>query len=571
MPHSAQIDVLAQDVTMISAREACTAVGEIFRSRPDTTAVAVTDGDRVGLITRSRLAHAAARAGGHARHCTAANLADWHPLRLPGELTAVAAAHQVRARRPAQRYEDVLVDRESGRLGALAVVRLFDVVAAQFAERADSDHLTGLVNRAKFLDLVMDACADADHGGDLVAVAFIDLDGMKRVNDVRGHRQGDLVLTQVGRQLREASRPGEIAARLGGDEFAVLRRVPRHVDAEAAALDLGRRCVLAIGARDGRQDKQVRMHASVGVAVSASCGEPQDLVGEADAAMYRAKQAGGNRVEVALPVGAACGVPADGDEPAVLAAVAEDQLRLHYQPIVRLADRRIDSMEALLRWQHPVRGLLAPGEFLPAAARAGHMPLLDRWVLGRACADLAEVRAALGRAAPSKVNVNISAASLETPFDDMVLDALAEAGLPPHSLRLELPENAELEALATASPRLARLAEHGVRLTLDDMGAGSTNLRYLSTLDVQGIKIDRGFVAGMLHNPRDHAVVKLLSDLGHGLGLRTTAEGVENAEQLAVLDDLGVPYAQGFHLGAPQPLAAVRRLLRARVPSGTAM
>lgn len=137
-------------------------------------------------------------------------------------------------------------------------------------------------------------------------------------------------------------------------------------------------------------------------------------------------------------------------------------------------------------------------------------------------------------------------------------------------LRLELPENAELEALAVASPRLARLAGHGVRLTLDDMGAGSTNLRYLSTLDVQGIKIDRGFVAGMLHIPRDHAVVKLLSDLGHGLGMRTTAEGVENAEQLAALADLGVPYAQGFHLGAPQPLAAVRRLLQTRVPAGPA-
>jgi EAL domain-containing protein (putative c-di-GMP-specific phosphodiesterase class I) len=186
---------------------------------------------------------------------------------------------------------------------------------------------------------------------------------------------------------------------------------------------------------------------------------------------------------------------------------------------------------------------------------------MDRWVLAQACADLVELRARLGSRAPYGVAVNLSPATLATDFDVMVESVLGASGLPAGQLWLELPEDADLATLTAAAPRLERLRRLGVGLILDDMGAGSTSLRHLSTLTIGGLKIDAAFVAGMLHNPRDHTVVKLLADLGHGLDLPVTAEGVERADQLAALAELGIQYAQGYHLGRPQPLDELVDLL----------
>ncbi|BCJ76578.1 hypothetical protein CS0771_61220 [Catellatospora sp. IY07-71] len=573
MPHASPLDTLARELAVVDAKAGCDRIAAILRPDPQATSVAVADGDRLGLVMRHRF-DAAAAAGQAGPGVPAAAIAYWHPLRLPGRTTAVAASEEMHARPREHRYDDVLVDLEGGGLGVIPAVRLFDVVATQFAERAHYDDLTGLINRAKFLDLLMAACAATEQDGDEVAVAFIDLDGMKRINDRLGHRQGDAALAQVGRRLREATRPGEVAARLGGDEFAVLSRFPRDGDPAAVAEDLGRRCLLAITARDGHAGAVPRMRASIGVAVTARCADPQALVDTADALMYRAKQAGGNRVELEADTCAASARPsAAAGRDRLEAALEQGELRLHYQPIVRLSDHRVQSIEALIRWQHPEHGLLGPGRFLPAVHQAGLMPLLDTWVLRRACTDLAELISSLGHAAaPDQVNVNLSTSTLATAFDDTVLAVLRETGLAAHRLRIELPEDAELEALSAARARLERLTRHGVLLTLDDMGAGSTNLRYLSSLTVQGMKIDQGFVDGMLHNSRDHAVVKLLTDLGHGLGMRVTAEGVENGAQLAALTELGVPFAQGYHLGMPLPLPELRqRLARAGAASGPAV
>ncbi|RKE05484.1 EAL domain-containing protein (putative c-di-GMP-specific phosphodiesterase class I) [Catellatospora citrea] len=238
-------------------------------------------------------------------------------------------------------------------------------------------------------------------------------------------------------------------------------------------------------------------------------------------------------------------------------AVHHGELRMHYQPIVRISDREVVSMEALVRWQHPALGLMAPGQFLPSARRAGHLTLLDEWVLQQACADLVELTSRLGGTAPSSVNVNLSPQTLSGDFDELVISILQRTGLRSDRLRLELPEDADLQTLTAAGPRLERLIAHGVGVTLDDMGTGSTTMRYLSMVSIQGIKIDKDFVAGMGHNPRDHTVVKVLTELGHGLGLHVTAEGVETAEQLRALAVMGVGYAQGYHLAVPQPLDAL--------------
>ncbi|GIF75612.1 EAL domain-containing protein [Asanoa siamensis] len=244
-------------------------------------------------------------------------------------------------------------------------------------------------------------------------------------------------------------------------------------------------------------------------------------------------------------------------------AVARDELRLLYQPILRIPDRAVVAVEALVRWEHPTLGLLTPDRFFAAGHLGGHMPLLDRWVLRRACTDMLELRGALGCAAPAHVNVNLSAPTLATDFTEPVLAALDRTGLPARRLRLELCEGADLETLTRAAPRLEILTRRGVAVALDDMGAGSTDLRYLSRLALHGIKIDRQFVARMLESPRDDAIVTLLTDLARRLRLRVTAEGVETADQLAALARLGVPFVQGYHLAPPLTLTDLTDILLA--------
>ncbi|GAA1899304.1 EAL domain-containing protein [Asanoa iriomotensis] len=249
-------------------------------------------------------------------------------------------------------------------------------------------------------------------------------------------------------------------------------------------------------------------------------------------------------------------------ETSLLSAVAHDELRLFYQPIVRVADRAVVAVEALVRWQHPERGLITPDQFLAAAHEGGHMPLLDRWVLHRACRDLVALRDSLGGLAPRHVNVNLSAPTLATDFAEPVTTALRRTGLPAEHLRLELAEGADLDTLTHAGPCLQSLIARGVGVALDDMGTGSTDLRYLSRLALHGIKIDKEFVAGMLTNPRDHAIVSMLTDLAHGLRLHVTAEGVETAEQLAALARIGVTYAQGYHFAPALTLTELAGTLR---------
>ncbi|MEV4622587.1 EAL domain-containing protein [Asanoa sp. NPDC049573] len=252
-------------------------------------------------------------------------------------------------------------------------------------------------------------------------------------------------------------------------------------------------------------------------------------------------------------------LPTTTPDYSVAQAIARDELRLRYQPIVRTEDGAVVAVEALVRWEHPTLGLLTPDRFLHMVHRDGQLPLLDRWVLHRACQDLVD----LGAAAPEHVNVNLSPATLATDFTESVTTALERTGLAAHRLRLELSEGADLSTLTHAGKHLECLIERGVGVALDDMGAGATDLRYLSRLALHGIKIDKQFVAGMLTDPRDHAIVKLLTDLAHGLHLHVTAEGVETAEQLGALTRLGVSYAQGFHFAPALTLPELTTMLAA--------
>ena len=293
------------------------------------------------------------------------------------------------------------------------------------------------------------------------------------------------------------------------------------------------------------------------------------LPSAAGVAVCRAKQAGSDRFRATI--GRKPRTPLDRAVPnrSVPDAIRGGELRLWYQPVVRVDDGSIAGVEALVRWAHPTMGLLTPDRFLPGAGRAGHMPALDRWVFTQACSDFAALHRELGHQAPDRVAVNLAPATLATDFDHLVETALADARLAPSRLVVEIPEDADLELLARAAPRLDRLRQRGVWLVLDDMGAGNTTPRHLSALTLNGLKIDAAFIKGMLHDPGDRSIVKLLTDLGHRMKLAVTAEGIENADQLTALAQLGIEYAQGNHLGRPGPIATITAPLRTRTTPGT--
>ncbi|MFI5842820.1 putative bifunctional diguanylate cyclase/phosphodiesterase [Catenuloplanes sp. NPDC051500] len=556
------IATLASTLRLIPADTPCPALDELFRGQPGLTSVAVEGpGGRLGLVMRERFLLTMSGAFGYGRPLTSresvAELTDWHPLVLLAGTSVLTAAQRLRTRPRDARYDDVIVSDGGTKLTSVSAALLLDTLTERLSAKVIRDELTGLANRAHFLERLEEACIDAtdpEDPGPRVVVAFIDLDHMKKINDSFGHHVGDAVLTSLADRLAAVAKDDELVARLGGDEFAVLARLAEGAEAEQVASEIGDRFRGAAARADPVIPYHAQTKASVGVAVSGERADAESVLSAADMAMYRAKQAGGDDVVTVLDVGP--GLPEDVEQVdrSVRQAILGNELRLVYQPIVRIEDRSVVSVEALVRWDHPRLGRLSPDRFLPGAERTGQMPALDRWVLRTACADLVALTERLGDAAPPSVNVNVSTRTLTTPFDVTVLDVLAETGLPPERLRLELPETADLTLLSGAYARLERLRETGVHLTLDDMGAGSTTLRHLSTLTVHGMKIDQMFVAGMLDNPRDHTVVKLLTDLGHGLQLRVTAEGVETAEQLEALRALGVEHAQGYHLGRPAPI-----------------
>ena len=549
---------VAVPTVVVAATDSCESLDSAFRGDPALASVAVVEDERIGLVMRDAFAQIMSGPFGYGRTLWArravGEVADWTPTRVRGSETIVAAAQRLRTRPGDRRYDDVLVDAPGGDIHRASPADLFDALARQFAYRATHDDLTGVLNRAHFLELLSDLCG-RDTGKVLLAV--VDLDGMKKINDSSGHHVGDAVLTRAAAHLRNAAGPGELVARLGADEFAVVSAVSHDAPSLASATELGQRCRRAIAAPDGSGPGYGPVHASVGVAISGSACDPVTLLAEADMAMFRAKQAGGDQVECTVDVGAELVGDVDAVDRTVIEAIRDGELEVWYQPIRRIRDRAIISIEALVRWRHPGLGLLGPDRFLAGAARAGHLPALDRWVLHRACADFAGIIARHGAAAPERVAVNLAPATLATDFDVVVRQALAAADLPPTRLRLELPEGADLATLAEATARIERLRRLGVEVVLDDMGAGSTSLRHLSAVTISGLKIDAAFVAGMLHNPRDHTVVKLLADLGRGLDIPVTAEGVEHLDQLVALADLDIDHAQGFLLGRPEPLAAV--------------
>jgi len=423
---------------------------------------------------------------------------------------------------------------------------------AQLRHQALHDPLTGLPNRALLSDRLDRALAAGRLPGS-VAALFLDLDRFKVINDSLGHAAGDAVLVAVARRLQSVLRSGDSAARFGGDEFVVLcedTTAPKAkviADKIAAAL---RAPVTAAG-------RDLVVSTSIGVAAAVSDGRTsaEMLLRDADAAMYSAKDRGGARFQVydrALGDRALARLQLEHD---LRRGIARGQLRLHYQPEVRLADRAVLGREALVRWEHPTHGLLAPMEFIPLAEEVGLIQALGDWVLCEAVRQAAQDRQHGQAHTVMWVNLSVHQLSDET-LSAHIAHVLAEAGLPPSALGFEITESILMNEADGSRATLGDLRRLGVSLALDDFGTGYSSLSYLARFPIDTVKIDRSFVSGLDDSDRrreSFAVVSAVVGLSHALSLRVVGEGVETDTQAQALHGLGCDTGQGYLLGRPAP------------------
>ncbi len=426
------------------------------------------------------------------------------------------------------------------------------------AHQAVHDPLTGLPNRLLFLDRLTLGIARLARNRGVLAVLFLDLDRFKLVNDSFGHNSGDEVIAEVARRLRELLRPEDTLARFGGDEFTILCESEDPRAAEGVAGRVGEALAepIQVGGRS------IFLSASIGISRTESArADAERLLAEADAAMYRAKEGGRSRFAVFDPAMRLRGAERLEIESGLRRALEHDELRLHFQPQIDLAGGRIVAVEALVRWQHPERGLLAPGEFIGVAEDSRLILPLGEQVLEKACAQAVAWRA---EGLALRMSVNLSPRQLADPdIVGTVSRALARTGLEPAALCLEITENAVIDDLASGIAALEALKDLGVSLAIDDFGVGFSSLnqvRRLSPVDV--LKIDRSFIAGLEGDAQEGALVSAVIGIARALELHTVAEGIETPGQAAVLRRLGCETGQGFLFARPVPAEQIAPLVR---------
>ena len=431
--------------------------------------------------------------------------------------------------------------------------------AEETAHQAFHDPLTGLPNRALFLDRLRVALRRARFGAHEVGVLFADLDGFKVVNDSLGHANGDRLLISVGRRLEGGTRPAETIARFGGDEFAVLlEEVHDPIDAARAA----RRLLEVLEPLFQVGGREVSVSASIGIAVGRE--EPEEMLRNADLAMYEAKGQGKGRYEIYEREMYRAMSDRLELEQDLKRAIDREEFVLYYQPLVALEDGRITGVEALIRWMHPDRGLIAPGEFIPLAEESGQIQEIGRWVLHRACHRVADWARRFG---PLELSVNLSGAQLrQASLVREVSDALSETGFNPGSLICEMTETVVADASASNVERLGALKRLGVQLAVDDFGTGYSSLQYLRRFPIDWLKIAKPFVDGVGRSDEESGIARAIVDLAHSLGLEVVAEGIESRRQSQRLLDFGCTRGQGFHYSPPLPAEEVDAVL-AGVPA----
>jgi diguanylate cyclase (GGDEF)-like protein/PAS domain S-box-containing protein len=433
----------------------------------------------------------------------------------------------------------------------------------EIRHRALHDSLTGLPNRILFLDRLEQALARLRRTNALAAVMFLDLDQFKHVNDSLGHHAGDEILTAVAPRLKQALRPTDTVARFGGDEFGILLE---DIASEVVATQAAER-IAAVFARPfvlGSAEHFVT--ASVGIALARGGERADELVRDADTAMYRAKEGGRARYELFDDDLRARAVSRLRMETDLRRALERRELRLEYQPVISLRDRAIVGVEALLRWEHPDRGLIPPAEFIPIAEETGLIESIGSRALDDACRQAAAWHAAMPDRAPVGISVNLSAVQIaNATLPDTVAMALRAADLEPSTLSLEITESVLLGETARLTETLSRLRQLGVRLVLDDFGTGYSSLGYLTRLPLDALKVDRAFVDGLGHDAQDTSITEAIVAMARALALQVICEGVETEVQLAEVRRMGCDHVQGFYFSRPVgPQAITSMLLQGR-------
>jgi diguanylate cyclase (GGDEF)-like protein len=447
--------------------------------------------------------------------------------------------------------------------GALRRAAERESLEEQLRQRAFYDSLTGLPNRALFLDRLAHATARGERLGEEVAVLFIDLDRFKVVNDSLGHSAGDELLVQVGQRLRACLRESDTIARLGGDEFTVLLEGPTALADAARAAERILDTFRAPFVLDGQD---AFGSASIGISGGSDLRDSgRDPLREADIALYRAKASGRGRYTIFEQ--RMSHLPSEHLhlESDLHRAIERNELRVHYQPIFSLADSHITGLEALVRWEHPEKGLVAPGHFIPLAEDTGLIVPIGKWVLAEACRQMRQWQEQLQSTQQMFVSINLSARQLQDPslLQD-VQEALEGSGLDPQCVQLEITESVVMAEPEATVFKLHALKSLGIKLAVDDFGTGYSSLAYLKRFPIDVLKIDRAFVSGLDSDQgeQDSAIVQTVVSLAQALGLRTTAEGIEERSQWTRLLELGCDSGQGYIFSRPLGAEAIEGLLR---------
>jgi len=422
----------------------------------------------------------------------------------------------------------------------------FKSLEEQLLLDAFHDPLTNLANRALFMDRLSVSFARVQRGKSAsFALLCIDLDRFKNVNDSLGHRKGDQLLISVARRLLKCASFGDTTARLGGDEFAmIIEDINDPADVEATVRKIERE----IGEPFVLDGDEIFATVSIGVAVARPGGDkPENLLRDADTAMYRAKAEGKARHVIFNEAMRDRAVNLLQLETDLRRAMERNEFLIHYQPIVSLKAREIVGFEALVRWQHPSRGLIAPDQFIPLAEDTGLIVPIGEWVLRESCRQMAEWQRMFPRNVPLSISVNLSNRQITPDFTATVEGILKETGLDPSTLKLEITESTVIENPERAAGLLNELRRMKVGILIDDFGTGYSTMNYLNKLSVDGLKIDRSFITGINPSGEGLAIVRTILTLARNLGLDVIAEGVETSDQLELLRWLNGDYAQGFY------------------------
>jgi diguanylate cyclase (GGDEF)-like protein/PAS domain S-box-containing protein len=486
---------------------------------------------------------------------------------LLGTSTQFQSEHRVRREDGSYRWmlSRGLAVMDANRLVYRMTGSLTDVTEQKQAEKqllhsAFHDALTGLPNRAFFMDRLKHSLAEVKKGeGYTFGVLFLDLDRFKLVNDSLGHQIGDQLLVAAARRLEACLRPGDIVARLGGDEFAVILDHVKHVsDATQAAERIRER----LSTPFNLSGHEVFISASIGIALNQTASEePDEILRNADTAMYRAKDQGRGCFELFDKGMHTRNAALVQLETGLRRALARDEFRVHYQPIISLETWRINGFEALLRWEHPEHGYISPLKFIPVAEQNGLIIEIGQWVLREACKQLRVWQEQFPSDPPLSISVNLSGKQFSQPdLIECISRILKETGLDAGSLKMEITESAIIENIDAAAMMLKRIKALGVRLSLDDFGTGYSSLSYLHRFPIDTLKIDRSFVS-RINLPKNAEIVKTILTLAKNLGMDVVAEGVETREQVLQLTGLNCEYVQGYLLSKPIDGRAMRELI----------